>query len=76
LCPICKEIKCLPECPRYEGISIERGKPIAYCEDCGGFIYEDDSFFELGKFCWCAECAGDLIESNNGGKEKNAIEED
>ena len=66
---------CLPQCPRYEGVSILRGVPIAACEDCGWFIYEDDDYFELGSFCWCAECASEYIASNRDGKEKNATEE-
>lgn len=79
MCPVCRSFICLPECPRYEGISLSRGRPIAECEDCGSFIYRDDVYFEWGRFCWCAECAKDEIEamrSDKDGKEKNAEEED
>ncbi len=56
MCHICGMYMCPPACPSYEGISIESGKPIGSCDECGAYIYSEDIFFEKGSFLLCADC--------------------
>lgn len=57
MCHICKYDVCPPACPSYEGLELERGRPIGRCEECGGYVYADEKFFEAGRFILCPECA-------------------
>lgn len=63
MCPVCKHSRCLLECPLYDGESISRGTPIAKCEECGIFIYENDIYYESKSFTWCAVCGDTQSET-------------
>ena len=62
MCYICRLTVCHSACPGYGGYSLERGRPIAHCEECGRYIYGDgrNDFFEFNGRFFCAECAVDL----------------
>ena len=52
---------CPSACPSYRGLSLERGKPVGQCDECGEYLYEDDSYYQNGKFVLCDSCAEDFI---------------
>lgn len=64
MCAICRMYICPAACPSYEGKSLERGKPVAQCEECGEYIYADDTNIIINKnFALCRFCkeANDII---------------
>lgn len=52
---------CPSGCPSYEGLSIERGRPVGECDECGEYIYEDGEYYENGRIFLCEDCARDCL---------------